>query len=257
MRFAPGPGAAALAAITLFAAGAAGSADLPDVVARVKASVVAVGLYKATNNPSFTLRGTGFAVGDGLTIATNAHVVAPAPDHDPGAVLAIQIRSGAQPRVRVARLQASAPEHDLALLRIDDAPLPPLPLRDSSTVREGAAVAFTGYPIGNLLGFAPVTHRGIVSSITPIVLPGNSARQLDERQVRRLRAGTFDIFQLDATAYPGNSGSPVFDAASGEVIGVVNMVLVRRTREAALSQPSGFTYAIPANFLAELLLISR
>ena len=64
------------------------------------------------------------------------------------------------------------------------------------------------------------------------------------------------MFQLDATAYPGNSGSPVYDPATGEVIGVVNMVFVKGTKEAALAQPSGITYAIPSRYLIELLKAS-
>jgi serine protease Do len=97
-----------------------------------------------------------------------------------------------------------------------------------------------------------VTHRGMVSSITPIALPAGNARQINEKLVRQLKSGTFNIFQLDATAYPGNSGSPVFDVASGEVIGVINMVFIKGSKEAALSQPSGITYAIPANYLDQL-----
>ena len=50
--------------------------------------------------------------------------------------------------------------------------------------------------------------------------------------IRQLKSGTFNIFQLDATAYPGNSGSPVFDVASGEVIGVINMVFIKGSKEA-------------------------
>jgi S1-C subfamily serine protease len=61
------------------------------------------------------------------------------------------------------------------------------------------------------------------------------------------------VFQLDATAYPGNSGSPIYDADTGEVLGIINMVLVKSTREAALSQPSGITYAIPVRHLRALL----
>jgi S1-C subfamily serine protease len=71
--------------------------------------------------------------------------------------------------------------------------------------------------------------------------------------VRRLSRGPFPVFQLDATAYPGNSGSPVYDPATGEVIGVVNMVFVKGTKEAALERPSGITYAIPSRYLVELL----
>jgi S1-C subfamily serine protease len=104
-----------------------------------------------------------------------------------------------------------------------------------------------------VFGAYPVTHRAMVSSIVPLAIPGASASQLDPRLVRRLSAGAFAIFQLDAIAYPGNSGSPVIEPASGEVVGVVNMVLARGTRESALSQPTGITYAIPAQHLRNLL----
>lgn len=68
-----------------------------------------------------------------------------------------------------------------------------------------------------------------------------------------MRNGTFAIFQLDATAYPGNSGGPLFDPNTGEVLGVVNMVLIKGTRESALSQPSGISYAIPIRHVKDLL----
>jgi serine protease Do len=61
------------------------------------------------------------------------------------------------------------------------------------------------------------------------------------------------VFQLDATAFPGNSGSPLYDPATGEVVGILNMVFVKGTKESALTQPSGISYAIPSNFLIELL----
>jgi len=61
------------------------------------------------------------------------------------------------------------------------------------------------------------------------------------------------VFQLDATAYPGNSGSPLYAPDTGEVVGVVNMVFVKGTKEAALTQPSGISYAIPSRYLIELL----
>ena len=145
--------------------------------------------------------------------------------------------------------------HDLAVLRIEGNALPALKIGSSETVREGQLIAFTGFPIGGALGFSPVTHRGMVSSITPIVLPGSNARQLNAKVIRSIKNGTFNIFQLDATAYPGNSGSPVFDQESGEVIGIINMVFVKGTKESALSHPSGITYAIPASYLLEGLAI--
>ena len=72
--------------------------------------------------------------------------------------------------------------HDLVVMRIEGAAVPPLAIRNSDAVREGQAIAFMGFPIGGVLGFSPVTHRGIVSSITPAVLPAANARQLADAE---------------------------------------------------------------------------
>ncbi|MFN4063813.1 MAG: trypsin-like peptidase domain-containing protein, partial [Parazoarcus communis] len=71
--------------------------------------------------------------------------------------------------------------------------------------------------------------------------------------IRRLSGEVFRVYQLDATAYPGNSGSPVFDPETGEVVGVINMVFVKGTKENILSDPSGISYAIPVEHLSNLL----
>lgn len=231
----------------------AAQADLADTIERIKPSIVVVGTYKKTNSPQFLLRGTGFVVGNGNQIATNAHVVPESTDPD-GPFLVVQARiNNGEVQVRQARLTNRDKEHDLAVLRIEGPPLPALTLANSDGVREGQEVGFTGFPIGGALGFSPVTHRGIVSSITPIALPSGNSQQLNEKLIHKLKGGVFNIFQLDATAYPGNSGSPVFNSESGEVIGVINMVFIKSTREAALSNPSGISYAIPATYLKALL----
>ena len=228
-------------------------ADLADTIEQVKPSIVVVGTYKKTNSPQFVLRGTGFIVGNGNLVATNAHVVPESSDPD-APILVIQSRNTkGEPQIRRAFLTTRDKDHDLAVLRIEGTALPALKLKKSENVREGQQIAFTGFPIGGALGFSPVTHRGMVSSITPIALPGANAQQINEKMINRIKVGAFNIFQLDATAYPGNSGSPVFDADTGEVIGIINMVFIKSTREAALSQPSGITYAIPSNFLKSLI----
>lgn len=233
-------------------------AGLVDTVERVKPSIVMVGTFDQLRSPQFVLRGTGFAVGDGRLVATNAHVLAgPEPVGD-SASLVVQARSAeaGQP-VRTARVLAIDKAHDLALLKIDGAALPALALGDSERVKEGQDIAFTGFPLGNALGFAPVTHHGVVSAVTPIALPSGNSEQLTAAVIRRLKSGAFDIFQLDATAYPGNSGGPLFDVDTGEVIGIINMVLVKRTKEALLSHPSGISYAIPGKYLRDLLARAR
>jgi S1-C subfamily serine protease len=141
----------------------------------------------------------------------------------------------------------------LALLKIDGPPLPALRLGDSDGVREGEIYLFTGFPIGPVLGLVPATSRAMISAITPIAMPAARADKLDARSIRRLAAGAFPVFQLDGTAYPGNSGSPVYDPRSEKVIGIVNMVFVKGTKEAALTHPSGISYAIPAQRLKSLL----
>jgi S1-C subfamily serine protease len=229
-----------------------GYADLADTIERIKPSIVVVGTYKKTNSPQFVLRGTGFVVGNGNIVATNAHVVPESAELDTPA-LVIQARNErGEPQVRRARLLQRDRDHDLAIISIEGPALPALKLQNSDSVREGQSIGFTGFPIGGALGFSPVTHRGIVSSITPIALPGGNAQQLNEKLIQRIKSGAFNIFQLDATAYPGNSGSPVFDVETGNVIGVINMVFIKGSKEAALSQPSGITYAIPANYLQDL-----
>jgi S1-C subfamily serine protease len=244
--------ALALAAPIAVCAQTAG--DAPRTIERVKGSVVAVGTFQRTRSPAFRFLGTGFAVGDGATIATNAHVLPATLDTDNLETIAVVIPTGSrEAQLRPATRGAADPAHDLALIRIEGAPLPALAVRDSDGVREGESILFTGFPIGNVLGPFPATHRGMVSAITPIAIPPANSSQLDARVIRQLAGGAFPVFQLDATAYPGNSGSPVYAADSGEVIGVVNMVFVKGTKEAALTQPSGITYAIPSRHLLTLL----
>ena len=228
--------------------------DLAANIAKVKPSVVIVGTFKTTNSPRFNMRGTGFVAGDGNLAVTNAHVIPDGADADPDAKIVIQVRIGQNElQMRQATVLEIDRAHDLALLKFEGAAVPKLVLRDSDTVREGQVIAFMGFPIGGALGFSPVTHRGMVSSITAIALPTANSQQLNARTIASLRSGSFDIFQLDATAYPGNSGGPMFDADSGEVLGVINMVFIKGTKESALTNPSGISYAIPSKFILQLL----
>lgn len=230
-----------------------GNAELLNTIERIKPAIVAIGTFQKTQSPPFAFRGTGFVVANGNKIATNAHVL-PEVGLPDSPELAVLIRSSTgEGTIRRAKIVSKDTDHDLAILHIDGPPLPALNIANSTGVREGQEIAFTGFPIGGVLGFSPVTHRGIVSAITPIAIPGANSQQINEKVIKQIRKGTFNVFQLDATAYPGNSGSPVFNTESGEVIGVINMVFVKSTKEAVLSNPSGISYAIPANYLTELL----
>jgi serine protease Do len=190
-----------------------GAGGLPDTISRIKPAIVAVGTYMPLRQQQQSIGGTGFAVAGNLA-ATNAHTVPEKVDADRRETLAVFV--------------------------------------PDEGIREGQAIAFTGFPILNALGLHPATHQGIVSAITPVVIPVGSGRELNRTLVTRLDR-PFDIYQLDAVAYPGNSGSPVYDPDSGRVLAVVNSTFVKETKERAIAAPSGISYAIPVRHLRALL----
>lgn len=242
-----------VAACLAFAlAGAPASAALPETIASVKPSVVGIGTMLRTRSPAIVFVATGFVVGDGLSVITNAHAL---PDLDVAGmeVLGIVIGRGDRFDFRPTTIAAVDREHDIAHLRLSGAPMPALRLDNADSATEGQSLAFTGFPLGMALGLTPVTHRAMLSAITPVVLPSTSARRLDARAITQLQRQPFPIFQLDGTAYPGNSGSPVYDADSGIVYGVLNMTALKAQKENALGSPSGISYAIPARYVRQLL----
>ena len=226
---------------------------LETTVARVKASIVGVGTFQKVRSPPGVFSGTGFVVADGLHVVTNVHVLPREISVERSEGIIVLIGTGAQAQKRDARLVGVDREHDLALLQIDGPALPALTIADSSTVREGRSLAFTGFPIGMALGLYPATHRATVAAIVPVARPGITAKQLNPRLVNRLRDSAYTVFQLDGIAYAGNSGSPLFDPDSGHVYGVINSVFIRGTREQAITRPSGITYAIPSEHIQALL----
>ncbi len=232
-------------------AGTAG-AELSEAIVRVKPSIVAVGTFLPTRSPQSNFGGTGFVVANGRYVVTNAHVIPDEIDYAKNEVLAVFVGQGKAAKGRNAKIVAQDVKHDLCLLAIAGEPLPALELGTTEQVKEGKLYAFTGFPIGMVLGLYPVTHRGIVSAVTPMVIPAMSSRQLTAKMIRAMRE-PYNVFQLDATAYPGNSGSPLYEVDSGKVVGVINSVLVKSTKESALENPTGISYAIPVDYLNELL----
>ena len=229
------------------------AADLTQTVVTIKPSVVAIATMQKSRSPPIVFFGTGFAVADGVTVLTNAHVVAQQADTEKSGVLGVLVSNGTTSEFRPASLVAVDKEHDLAALKIAGAPLPALKLGDSGDIREGQSLAFTGFPLGMVLGLHHATHRATLAAITPIVQPAFNVRGLDAKAITQLRQTAFEVFQLDGTAYPGNSGSPIYDPSTGLVYGIINMVFVKGLKENAISTPSGISYAIPSNYLRTLL----
>ncbi|RMD63213.1 MAG: serine protease [Alphaproteobacteria bacterium] len=246
--------AATLMILSEVAAGpvVAGAAELSVTIKQVKPAVVGIGTVLSARRPPLRLLGTGFVVVDGTLAITAAHVLPRFLDSARHEYLAVFVPAGRTVHARRARVVATDKVHDVAILAFDGSPLPALRLGNDAQVEEGQEIAFTGFPIGAVLGLFPVTHRGIVSAITPIAIPQVSAQELDARTIRSLRTPS-DVFQLDATAYPGNSGSPLYDPATGAVYAIVNSVFVKQTKERVLQDPSGITYAVPIRHARALL----
>ena len=226
--------------------------SLADTVARIKPSIVGVGTFQKTRNPSSSFGGTGFVVADGRHVVTNAHVLPRELNLEAKETLIVLLNGPAGTQNRTAKVVAVDKGRDLALLQIEGPALHPLKIGNSSTVREGQSLAFTGFPVAMALGLYPATHRATLAALVPIARAGITGKELDPRMVTRLR-DPYVVFQLDATAYPGNSGSPLFDPATGDVYGILNSTFIRETREQAISRPSGIAYAIPSVHILDLL----
>ncbi len=225
--------------------------NLPALISQIKPSVVAIAIYNPTAAPRLKLLGSGFVVAPGNQVVTNHHVIATPLDEAKNESYVVLSGHGPQPTIHQIRQSRLDPQHDLALLEIA-ATLPAVRLAPADYIAEGTELAFTGYPITGVLGLYPATHGALLSSVTPIAIPADNSQIISAATLRKLR-DPFFIYQLDGTAYPGNSGSMLYQQDTGEVVGIINMVLVKSSREAILSDPSGISYAIPVRHLHQLL----
>jgi len=166
--------------------------------------------------------GSGFVVRTDGLVLTNNHVV------DDAADITVTLPDG---RNLDARVVATDPAHDLAVLRVDTANLATVSLGDSSNVAVGERVVAIGYAL-SLTG-GPTVTSGIISSLERTI------------QVRDPGAGfqsslrTYeDVLQTDAALNAGNSGGPLV-ALDGEVVGV-------NTAGSVQAENIGFAIAIDA-----------
>jgi tetratricopeptide (TPR) repeat protein len=164
---------------------------LPELIRRVKPSVVAIITYDAKGEVQVT--GTGFFIRPGQII-TNLHVV------DGAHHAEIRTLDGKGKTYPVAGLLGVDDEGDLAVLSVN---LPSDRARSleiaSSLPEEGESV----FVIGNPLRLDGSISDGIVSAV---------------REVPNLG----EIIQITAPISQGNSGSPLFNM-KGQVIGIITM----------------------------------
>lgn len=237
-------------AIVFFSYSAFASENDINVIKQVAPSVVAVGKKTPIEYRGSRIIGTGFVIGNGKYAVTNYHVVSEPLSVDVVQNYVVLSGEGRDVSEFIAQVVAIDPVHDLAILEINSN-LPGLILGVDKMLDVGTDIAFTGFPIGAILGLYPATHKGSLAAITPDAIPANNADVLTLSLLKRLKEPSL-IYQLDATAYPGNSGSAVYKQSSGEVVGIINKVIVKDTKESALSSPSGISYAVPVKHIRAL-----
>jgi len=229
---------------------------LVQAASRIRSSVLAVGSHDPRDRPVSRFFGTGFVVGDGLDLITNDHVLAAVENGDRLDQLHVFAPDDDRHQARPARVVSRDPARDLALLRFDGKRLPPLAMATDrrDLALPGATIGIMGYPLGARLGLSPAVHRGVVAAVTPAVMPAPAGAGLTRAAAAAAR-DAYHLYQLDVTAMPGNSGSPVFlyDGDHVQVIAVVNRVLGAKTREHLIEHPTGISYALPAGY-ADLML---
>ena len=215
-----------------------------DVVSRVTPAVVTVRSERkvsASQNPMFddpTLReffgdrlpqngrgrrqrglGSGVIVSADGYVLTNNHVVEDAQQ------ITIELTDN---RTFSAKVVGTDQPSDLAVLKVEAAGLPVLPLGDSERVRVGDIVL----AVGNPLGIGQTVTSGIISA------KGRSTGLSD---------GSYeDFLQTDAPINQGNSGGALVNT-SGELVGINSQIL----------SPSGGSigigFAIPSNMARSVM----
>ena len=185
----------------------------PSVVQVVgRAGALEVPQAESENGPAQS--GSGFVWDAAGHIVTNDHVV------EGTSSLAVRFASG---QVLRAQIVGTAPNYDLAVIRVDNtrALPPPIPIGTSDDLKVGQWV----FAIGNPFGLDQSLTTGIISALKRR-LPTSGGREIT------------NVIQTDAAINPGNSGGPLLDSA-GRVIGVNTAIL------SPSGTSAGIGFAIP------------
>ena len=198
--------------------------------------------------------GSGFVIsteGDEVLVATNDHVINP--DHGlpmqgndrrrprEAPVITVVFRSGGDAAVEQSLagtvVAAEGDEnHDLAVLRVRGVQKPPQPLKPSmiSLPEATTPVLIYGFPFGNI---DKMVNRGVQGNPSVKVNRSSISGTLKDR------FGQVSHVQFNGGIDPGNSGGPVVDEKTGELVGVA----------VAKISNSSIGFAIPAAELVRML----
>ena len=168
--------------------------------------------------------GSGFVIGRGGSLVTNAHVV--------GDAKRVTVKFS-DAKIATAKVAGADPSTDLALLLVDPDGLDLHALQLGSS--EDVEVGDQALAIGNPFGLERTLTTGVISAV--------------KRDIPSLQEG-FTIgnaLQTDAAINPGNSGGPLLDAR-GKIIGVNSQI-----EPGSSGGNIGIGFAVPVDTLKEVI----
>ena len=167
--------------------------------------------------------GSGVIIRPDGYIVTNNHVV------DGATKIQVTLNNNQQYDATVI---GTDPATDVAIIKVDAAGLPTIPLGDSDKLRLGEWVLAIGSPLGVQLR----------STITAGIVSAKGRSMPDD-------SGEFKIesfIQTDAAVNPGNSGGALVNK-KGELVGI-NTAIVSQT-----GSYSGYSFAVPVNIVKRVV----
>jgi S1-C subfamily serine protease len=174
-------------------------------------SLVTVTAQRSEGGVAGTGLGSGVVVNADGSVLTALHVV------DGAGQIQVDFADGTR---TAARVVSGDPEHDVAVLAVDQLPAIVVPAVMAGPPPVGDAV----FAVGNPLGLRASLTAGIVSAT--------------DRSIASPRGTSLDgLIQFDAAVNPGNSGGPLLNRA-GQVVGIVT----------ALANPSAQDFFIGIGF---------
>ena len=223
--------------------------NLQEKIKEVKSSIVAIGFNPTADR--ITILGSGFISGG--KIITCAHLLNNLSEEQikslKANVMVEQVGSDMERyQWMPIKLFKKDIKNDLAVFEFEQAPenIKNVSLRDSEDVEVGQDVYFIGFPYAAQLmndgfGVTLVVNKGMISNIK---------RDGTDPEKKR------NWFIIDAISNPGNSGCPVIDLETNEVIGVMSISFKTASqvmKELDIREPMHIAGAKPINLVKELL----
>jgi len=203
---------------------------LEDLFVAVRDSVVLVRTHeRALVMQDFISQVPIFDQGSGVLISADGDVLTAAHLVQVADVVEVEFSDGTKVG---ARIIASEPAADLAMLRLERVPEAAVvaTIGDSDSVRVGQQIFVIGAPYG-------LSHTLTAGRISARHLPGTLGGPLN----------LAEFFQADVAIHRGNSGGPMFDM-NGQVVGIVSHIL---SQSGAFE---GVGFSVTANSIKDLLL---